>query len=91
MAYEHKEGSGSLFKNDKGTNPARPDYRGDIMLNGVLYEISGWIKPKANNPEERYLSLAGKPKVRGPNLANNPARAQPKPSSGFDDFQDCPF
>jgi hypothetical protein len=45
MAYEPKEGAGALFKNDKGENPARPDYRGDIMLGGVLYEVSGWIKP----------------------------------------------
>ena len=32
MAYTPQEGGGALFKNDKGDNPARPDYRGDIML-----------------------------------------------------------
>lgn len=62
MAYEPREGSGSLFTNDKGDNPSRPDYRGDIMLNGVLYEISGWIKPLTSDPSRRFLSLSGKPK-----------------------------
>ena len=37
--YQPKEGSGALFRSDKGENPARPDYRGDIMLGGVLYEV----------------------------------------------------
>jgi hypothetical protein len=88
MAYEHKDGSGSLFKNDKGDNSARPDYRGDIMLNGVLFEISGWIKPKASNPAEKFMSLSGKPKQ-----AAAPAPVQRQAvSSGFDDMdQDMPF
>jgi len=62
MAYEPKEGSGALFKNDKQDNPARPDYRGDIMLGGVLYEVSGWIKPLPSDASKRFMSLSGKPK-----------------------------
>jgi hypothetical protein len=64
MAYEPKEGSGALFKNDKGDNPARPDYRGDIMLGGKLYEISGWIKPLPSDASKRFMSLSGKLKGR---------------------------
>ena len=66
MAYVPKEGSGSLFKNDNGDNPARPDYRGDIMLGGVLYEVSGWIKPLPSDATKKFLSLAGKPKQARP-------------------------
>jgi len=62
MAYTPKDGSGAMFKNDKADNPARPDYRGDIMLNGVLYEISGWIKPLPSDASKRFMSLSGKPK-----------------------------
>lgn len=62
MAYEPKEGSGALFKNDKGDNPARPDYRGDIMLGGKLYEVSGWIKPLPSDSSKKFMSLSGKPK-----------------------------
>jgi hypothetical protein len=83
MAYEPKEGSGALFKNDKGDNPSRPDYRGDIMLGGVLYEVSGWIKPKPSNPQEKFMSLSGKPKQAAPAPAPKP---QPKASAGFDDM-----
>ena len=62
MAYTPQEGNGAIFKNDKGDNPARPDYRGYIMLGGVLYEVAGWIKLKQANPSEKYMSLVGKPK-----------------------------
>ena len=91
MAYSPKEGSGALFKNDKGENAARPDYRGDILLGGVLYEVSGWIKPLPSDASKRFMSLAGKPKQ-----AREPQQAKPapaaKPGSGFDDMDDdIPF
>ena len=87
MAYQPKDGGGSLFKNDKGDNPARPDYRGDIMLGGVLYEVSGWIKPKTSNPSEKFLSLAGKPKEAAPPAA----RAKPAPAAAPEFDDDMPF
>ena len=92
MAYQPKDGSGAMFKNDKGDNPARPDYRGDIMLGGVLYEISGWIKPKPTNPDEKFMSLSGKPKQQqAPTPRQAPAARQAAPS-GFDDMDDdIPF
>ena len=31
MAYEHREGQGSLFKNGKKEKESHPDYRGDAM------------------------------------------------------------
>ena len=90
MAYTPKDGSGALFRNDKGDNPARPDYRGDIMLNGVLYEISSWIKPLPSDASKRFMSLSGKPKQSAP-AAPRPAPAKAA-SSGFDDMtDDCPF
>ena len=88
MAYEHKDGSGSLFKNDKGDNPARPDYRGDIFLGGVLYEISSWIKPKASNPAEKFMSLSAKPKVAAPTA---PAARPPVKSEFAEMDSDMPF
>lgn len=106
MAYQPREGSGSIFTNDKGDNPARPDYRGDIMLGGVLYELSGWIKPLPSDPSRRFLSLAGKPKearqqqgrqspppARRPPPTRNEPPMRPSPrSSGFDDMDDdIPF
>lgn len=45
MAYEHKAGDFTLFKNDKGDNPKRPDYTGSgVNLDGSKIKISAWIK-----------------------------------------------
>ena len=60
MSYEHKEGSGALFKNGKKEEGSKqPDYRGDAMIGGVVYEIAGWIKNTGKGP---FLSLNIKPK-----------------------------
>ena len=49
MAYEMKEGSGSLFKNTRKTTETHPDFTGSIMLNGKEHWFSAWVKesPKA--------------------------------------------
>jgi len=58
MSYEHKEGSGAIFKNGKKEEGSKqPDYRGTIMLGGVVYEIAGWVKNSGKGP---FLSLNGK-------------------------------
>ncbi len=45
MAYEHKPGTFSLFKNDKGGNDKRPDYRGEGKdMAGNDIEVAAWIK-----------------------------------------------
>lgn len=72
MAYEHKDGSGAMFKNDKGGVETRPDYRGDLMLGGTLYEVAGWIKEGGKG---KFMSLSAKPKTATNNGATKPARA----------------
>jgi len=49
MAYEMKEGSGSLFKNSRKTSDSHPDFTGSIMLDGKEHWFSAWVKesPKA--------------------------------------------
>lgn len=44
MAYQPKEGSFSLFKNDRKTTDSHPDYTGSILIDGKEYWISGWKK-----------------------------------------------
>lgn len=58
MAYELRDNSGSLFKNDKKGVEKAPDYRGDVMVNGVKMEIAAWIKPKADG--SKFMSLTFK-------------------------------
>lgn len=80
MAYEPKDGNGALFKNDKGDNDKRPDYRGNLMVGGVLYELAGWIKQGKNGP---MMSLAAKPKEDRPQ--QGPAVPQPPADDPLDD------
>jgi len=44
MAYIPKEGSGSLFKNDRKTTENHPDYTGSIMVNNRECYLSAWVK-----------------------------------------------
>ena len=43
MAYEHIEGHGSMFCNEK-QNDRQHDYKGTIVIEGISYEISAWEK-----------------------------------------------
>ena len=57
MTYEHRDNSGTLFTNKKKENDKHPDYRGEIKVDGKLWEISAWTKQGRNGD---FLSLAVK-------------------------------
>lgn len=59
MAFELREGQGTLFKNNKDGNEKRPDYRGEINVDGTVYELAAWIK---EGRKGKYMSLNAKPK-----------------------------
>lgn len=42
MAFVQSEKTFSLFVNDKGDNPKRPDLTGAAMIDGVEYKLSAW-------------------------------------------------
>jgi uncharacterized protein (DUF736 family) len=68
------DNSGVLFKNDKGDNPKRPDYRGSIAIGGVDYNISGWIR-ESKKSGDKFLSLKVEPKTAA---KSGPRKAEPK-------------
>lgn len=81
--------TGSLFKNDKGDNEKRPDYKGQCEIDGVQYWISSWIResgPNSKRPGERFMSLKFEAK-EGQAVAK-PAAA-PAPAGDLTD--DIPF
>jgi single-stranded DNA-binding protein len=81
---EQRDNSGVLFSNDKREKESHPNYKGNIMVDGKSYWISGWIKEGKNG---KFMGLAVSPKEE---QAEQPAKAKPK--SGFDDMDDdIPF
>ena len=79
MAYEQRDNSGSLFKNDKKTSDRHPDYRGSGKVGGVEVWISGWIKK--TRAGDTFMSLSIEPKER------EQERAEPIGQRDYEDYQ----
>jgi uncharacterized protein (DUF736 family) len=56
MSNYDNTNKGSLFKNDKGDNPKRPDYQGKINIDGTEYRLSAWLQTPKNGGA-KYMSL----------------------------------
>lgn len=86
MTFEKREvrdNSGVLFKNDKKVNDSHPDYKGSIMVAGVEYWLSSWIKEGKNG---KFMGLALMPKDE----SRTPAKATAS-NSVADMSDDIPF
>ena len=85
MAYEHKAGSFSLFKNDKKESDNHPDYKGQGKdLDGNEIWVSAWIKQPVGGGKFMSCSMQLK--------AQQPAETKPGanvPESEYED--DIPF
>ena len=79
MAYEIRELSGSLFKNEKKTEEKHPQMQGSCLIDGVEYWISAWTKDGSRG---RWQSLAFKRKD---------AKPDSKPAPASDDDDSIPF
>lgn len=77
--YQHKEGKGSVRPNQYKTDDRHPDFKGDGMFNGVVFDIAMWARDNGG------FSVSITPKREKP--APNP---QPATSGGRVD-DDIPF
>jgi hypothetical protein len=88
MAYETKDNSGSLFKNNRKEKDTHPDYNGSARIEGHDYWISAWLKEDKNGG--KYFSFAFKCKDGTAERPTAPAKpAGQSFARGLDD--DIPF
>jgi len=81
MAYEIRELSGSLFKNEKKTEEKHPQMQGSCLIEGIEYWVSAWTK---EGTKGRWQSLSFKRKD-----AKSDAKPAPASIEQMDD--DIPF
>lgn len=74
MSEYDNTNSGALFRNDKGDNPKRPDYKGKINIEGREFSISGWLRESQSG--KKYMSLKVEPPFQQP--AQQPAPERPR-------------
>ena len=55
MAFEKKDMTGAMFKNDRKETDKHPDRKGDCVIDGKEYWVAGWLKEGKNG---QFLSLA---------------------------------
>jgi hypothetical protein len=87
MSYEYKPGTFSLFKNDKGDNEKRPDYRGTGKdHDGHDIEVAAWLRQGNSG---KFMSCTFKRVVKE---VTERVPDGEKPKGDFDDMSDdIPF
>jgi len=87
MAFEHKNNSGSMFKNDYATTEKHPAMKGTALIDGKLYQVAAWTNiGTKNDPAARWQSLSFEVKdASATNRSQGPAPApEPPPAhKGF--------
>lgn len=71
---------GVLFKNADKQKETHPDYKGSVIVDGVEYWLSSWIKTSKKG--DKFMSLSIQPKEQA-----KPAR-QAKQAPVEEDFED---
>jgi hypothetical protein len=88
MAYEQRNMSGSLFKNDKREKDTHPNMRGSCLIDGVEYWVDAWTK---EGQRGRWQSLSFRRKDAGQeeparDTRTHAERKQPSRESVDDDI-----
>jgi hypothetical protein len=86
MAYEQKDMSGTLFKNDRREKDSHPHATGTALIDGVEYWVSAWTKDGAKG---KFQSLSFKRKEERRQHESKPRYAEPARQQELDD--EIPF
>lgn len=83
MAFEQKDNSGSLFRNDRKSSDSSPNAKGTAKIDGVTYYVSAWTKKDKNGNPWQSLSFTRK---------DEDAQQRSKPAATDEDDSDSiPF
>jgi len=93
MAYEHKEGRGTIWPNDYKEEEKHPDYKGKAMWKGELIEISLWEGETQGGVKKFGVSIQEPrpPKDKSQGFIKDHAKAYTKPATPEDDGDPIPF
>lgn len=85
MAYEMKDNSGSLFKNDRREKDTHPNAKGQALIDGVEYWVDAWTNEARDG--SKYQSL--KFKRKDADQTGSAGRQEPAREADLDD--EVPF
>lgn len=81
MAFEIRPGQGTFHRNkQKDEGSSQPDYRGDLNIAGVMYELGGWLK---DGKSGKWMSLSVKPKEQREQAPAKPSAPAPSDEIPF--------
>lgn len=89
MAYEKRDMSGTLFKNDKREKDSHPHATGTAIIDGVEYWVSAWTK---DGQRGKFQSLSFKRKEERREEIKGSASQRDSYGNSYSDLNDdLPF
>ena len=85
MAFEQKDMSGSLFKNDRREKDTHPHATGSAVIDGVAYWVSAWTKADKNGNKFQSLAFRKKEEKTAQGVKRNTGKLEE------DELGDVPF
>lgn len=92
MAYEQRDNTGSLFKNDRREKDSQPNAKGNALIDGVEYWVSAWTNEARDGSKYQSLKFERKNADQRGSYANQqPATGGGYGTPGRDLEDDVPF
>jgi hypothetical protein len=95
MSYDNNN-RGAIWKNEKKETDKHPDFKGDLNIDGVIYNVSAWKRKADANPKAPLLSFSVSKRempqeVKQAAMHSNHGRQAPQTMPDPFDDQDIPF
>jgi hypothetical protein len=92
MSYDNTN-RGAIWKNEKKETEKHPDFKGDLNIDGVIYNVSAWKRKPDANPKAPLLSFSVSKRempqeVKQAAMHSNHGRPAVQPAPAYDDFDD---